>query len=327
MKRAVVTGIGASVPSRILTNQDLSQMVDTSDEWITQRTGIKERRISEPNESASTFAIQAANEALENAGLDPKSLDMIIVGTVTGDYPFPSTSCIVQEAIGAVNAGAFDVGAACAGFIYSLATASSMVESGLASKILVVGVDVLSKSVDYTDRSVCILFGDGAGAVVVEAQEDTDRGVLATVLLADGTGGPRICQEVGGSKYPYGTPQAEGHQHSMYMDGSAVYKFAVRAMADACIKAIEKAGITSNDIDLFVPHQANLRIIRSAQNDLNLSDDRVFVNVDKYGNTSAGSIPIALYEAVQSGKLKKGMTVLTVGFGAGLVWGANIIRW
>lgn len=252
---------------------------------------------------------------------------MIIVGCVTGDYPFPSVSCLVQYNIGAKNAGAFDVGAACAGFIYSLATGTALIESGQCKRLLVIGVDILSKIVDYTDRSTCVLFGDGGGAIVLEGYENSDRGVEKTVLLADGAGQGFINIEFGGSKYPTRHPDSQHRRRTMYMAGAEVYRFAVTAMGDACVRVMGELNLTADDIDLFVPHQANLRIIQSAAQRLGLPESKVFINVHKYGNTSGGSIPLGLYEAVQQGRLKPGMRVLTVGFGAGLVWGANIIRW
>lgn len=325
--KAVITGIGHAVPPKVLTNDDLSKMVDTNDEWITQRTGIRERRISTADETSSTLSVEAANRALASAKLRADELDLVVCGTVTGDMLFPSTSCLIQDRIGASNAGAYDLGAACAGFIYSLASAAAMIESGVVRKVLVVGVDTLTKFVDWTDRSTCVLFGDGAGAVILEAQENTERGVLKTVLLSDGSGAEHITMELGGSLYPNCSPQAEGKRNSIFMAGAEVYRFAVNAMGDACCKVLNEAGMATDDIDLFVPHQANLRIIDSAAKRLNLPPEKVFVNVHKYGNTSGGSIPIALSEAVEEGRLKPGMIVLTVGFGAGLVWGANIIRW
>jgi len=327
MIKAVIEGIGHSVPPKILTNADLEKLVDTNDEWITQRTGIKERRICGPNETASTLGTAAAIEAMSVAGVKPEEIEMIVCGTVTGDYPFPSTSCLIQLAIGATNAGALDVGAACAGFIYALDVAASLVESGRYKTVLVVGVDVLTKFVDWTDRSTCVLFGDGAGAVILKARTDTDRGLIKTVLLADGTGAKHIDLEVGGSKYPVAAEWSEGHRKGVYMNGPEVYRFAVTAMGDACCRALDLAQMSPGDIDLFVPHQANLRIIRAAQKRLGLPDSRVFVNVEKFGNTSGGSIPLGLYEADKEGRLKKGDVVMTVGFGAGLVWGANLIRW
>lgn len=324
---AVVEGIGHAVPSKVLTNADLEKLVETSDDWIRQRTGIAERRVSTPEETASTFAIESGRLALEHAGIGAEELDLIVVGTVTGDYLFPATSCLVQAALGATNAGAFDVGAACAGFIYSLATASSMIEAGRVKTVLVIGVDVLSKVVDYTDRSTCVLFGDGAGAVVLRGHTDTDRGVLDTVLLSDGTGAKHIGIEAGGSLHPLCSPATSKENPYLFMAGAEVYRFAVGAMGDACVRLLEQAGYTTDQIDLFVPHQANLRIIESAAKRPGLPDEKVFINVEKYGNTSGGSIPIALSEAAEQGRLKKGDLVMTVGFGAGLVWGANLIRW
>lgn len=327
MMRAVVTGVGHGLPERILSNSDLEKLVDTTDEWIVQRTGIKERRICSADEATSDLAILAANEALASAGVAAEELDVVICGTVTGDHPFPATSCILQTAIGAKNAGAFDVGAACAGFIYSLDVAASMVETGRAKKALVVGVDALTKYVDWTDRSTCILFGDGAGAVVLEAREGTERGLIKTVLLADGEGGRHIIMEAGGTRWPTLTYPEHRRRASIFMNGAETYRFAVNAMGDACMKVLDLAGMRAEDIDLFVPHQANLRIITSAAEKLGLPPEKVFVNVHKYGNTSGGSIPLGLYEAAQEGRLKEGMVVMTVGFGAGLVWGANLIRW
>jgi 3-oxoacyl-[acyl-carrier-protein] synthase III len=325
--RAVVHGVGMAVPDRVMTNDDLAKIVETSDEWIAQRTGIRERRVAGPKDTASTLSVTASRQALAMAGIAAEEIDMVVCGTVTGDMAFPSTSCLVQAEIGAKNAGAFDVGAACAGFIYSTAVAASMIESGAVKTALVIGVDVLTKFVDWTDRSTCVLFGDGAGAVILRADSGTDRGVMKTVMLADGTGGPHITSELGGSRFPIGAPESEGRRRTIYMNGTEVYRFAVGAIGDACCRVLDLAGLTPEDIDLFVPHQANLRIIQSAQKRLDLPDEKVLVNVDKYGNTSGGSIPIGLYEAQATGRLKPGNVVMTVGFGAGLVWGANLIRW
>jgi 3-oxoacyl-[acyl-carrier-protein] synthase III len=325
--RAVILGVGHGLPERVMTNKDFEAFVETSDEWILQRTGIRERRIAGPEDTCSTLGTTAALEALANAGVDPLELDLVVCGTVTGDMPFPSTSCLIQDRIGAKNAGAFDVGAACAGFIYSLSAAASMVQAGAANKALVVGVDTLTKFMDWHDRSTCVLFGDGAAAVVIERQDDTDRGLLSTVLLADGSGAPHINIMRGGSLHPVSDPASEAYSPRIFMAGAEVYRFAVGAMGDACVKLLEQVGMTSADVDLFVPHQANLRIIESAAKRLGLPEEKVFVNVDRFGNTSGGSIPLGLYDAAQSGRLKPGMVVMTVGFGAGLVWGANLIRW
>lgn len=326
-RRAVVQGIGMSVPDEVLDNRDLERMVDTSDEWIVQRTGIKERRISSAHETSSTLGTAASLEAISRSGIDPMDIDLVVCGTVTGDMPFPSTSCLIQDRIGARNAGAMDVGAACAGFIYSAAAAAAMIESGQADCALVIGVDTLTKIVDWTDRSTCVLFGDGAGAVVLKAEEDTDRGLVKTALLSDGSGAKHIDLAYGGSLYPACSPAPEGVRKTIYMAGAEVYRFAVTAMGDACCRLLDMAGLQSSDIDLFVPHQANLRIIESAAKRLGLPPERVFINVHKYGNTSGGSIPIALCEAEREGRLRRGDLVMTVGFGAGLVWGANLIRW
>lgn len=325
--RAVIQGIGHSLPSKVLTNQDLEKLVDTTDEWITQRTGIKERRICGPDEAASDLTIAAAKEALADANMDPLDLDLIIVATVTGDYPFPSTSCMVQDALGAKHAGSFDLGAACAGFIYATSTANAMIASGQCKNIMVLGVDVLTKFVDFTDRSTCILFGDAAAGIVLSAENDTDRGVIKTVLLSDGSGGRHIIRQAGGSRNPSVTAGPDAVSNSIFMNGAETYRFAVGALGDACCKVLDEAGLTPSDIDLFVPHQANIRIIESAANRLGLPEEKVFINIHKYGNTSAGSIPLGLYEASKQGRLKKGDVVMTVGFGAGLVWGANLIRW
>lgn len=327
MTRAVVESIGHAVPDKVLTNADLEKMVDTSDEWIVQRTGIKERRICGPEETAATLGTAAALEALERGQIAADDVDLVVCGTVTGDYHFPSASCLIQDAIGARNAGAMDVGAACAGFIYALDVAGAMIEAGRIKTAVVVGVDVLSKYVDWTDRSTCVLFGDGAGAVVLKASDDPDRGLLQTVLLSDGSGARHIVCELGGSRYPVDAPWSTGKQCRIEMNGAEVYRFAVTAMGDACCRVLESAGMETANIDLFVPHQANLRIIQSAQKRLGLPDDKVFVNVQKFGNTSGGSIPLGLYEAEKEGRLKRGDVVMTVGFGAGLVWGANLIKW
>lgn len=326
-RRAVITGLGIGVPEKVLTNYDLEKMVETTHDWIVQRTGIEERRISTASDTSSSLGTVASLEAIRQAGIDPLQIDLVVCGTVTGDMPFPSTSCLIQNNVGAKNAGAFDIGAACAGFIYSLATASSMIESGQIKTALVVGVDTLSKVVDWKDRSTCVLFGDGAGAAIVQAMENTDRGVMKTVLLSDGSGAQHIELAYGGSLHPVTCPPPESVRTSVYMAGAEVYRFAVTAMGDACCRLLDLAGMESKDIDLFVPHQANLRIIDSAAKRLNLPPEKVFINVHKYGNTSGGSIPIALYEAEKEGRLKKGDVVMTVGFGAGLVWGANLIRW
>lgn len=325
--KAVIKGIGHGLPRKIVTNDDLAKIVDTNDEWIVQRTGIKERRMCEPHETTGTLSVEASREAIEAAGISVDDINMVIVGTVSGDYIWPATASYVQDELGIKNAGAFDVSAACAGFIYSLSVAAAFIESGSMKNILVVGVDTLSKQINWNDRTTCVLFGDGAGAVILSAEENTDRGLMKTVMFSDGSGSSAIHIELGGTKYPPGTQPSENCTYGISMRGQEVFKFAVKAMGDACEKVLAEAGLTADDIDLFVPHQANLRIIDAAAKRFNFPTEKVFVNVEKYGNTSGGSIPLALYEAEKAGQLTQGMLVLTVGFGAGLVWGANLIRW
>lgn len=325
-RRAIIAGMGHAVPPKALTNHDLAQMVHTSDEWIQQRTGIVERRICGENETSSTLSIEASKMALKNAGVKASELDMIICATVTPDMIFPSTSCLIQKGLGAGKAGAFDIAAACAGFIYGLSLASALIETGQCERVLVTGVDTLSKTLDWTDRSTCVLFGDGAGAAVLTAHNN-GRGILKTVMLADGTGAHYIKIDAGAGAIPWHDKRYEDANKHLEMAGAEVYRFAVLAMGDACVRALELAGLEAKDIDLFVPHQANKRIIDASRERLELPPEKVFINVNKYGNTSGGSIPIALSEASQQGLLKEGMLVMTVGFGAGLVWGANLIRW
>jgi len=328
-RHAVIQSVGHALPAKVYTNVELAKEknIDTSDEWIVQRTGIKERHICTGDEGAHSLAIDAGREALQKSGLQPKDIGMVIVGTVSGDYIWPSTACFVQDALGITGAGAFDVSAACAGFIYSLANATALIETGVIDHALVIGVDALSKQIDWTDRSTCILFGDAAAAVVVSGVEGGERGVIKTIMLSDGSGAPFITNDVGGTKYPPNCVAPEGMKYGIQMKGNEVYRFAIKAMGDACEKVLAEAGIHASDVDLFVPHQANLRIIDAAAERFHFPSKKVFVNVHKYGNTSGGSIPLALYEAVETGRLKPGMLVLTVGFGAGLVWGANLIRW
>lgn len=328
MIRSVIRGTGHSVPSKVLTNADLEKIVNTSDEWIVQRTGIKERRINDgPNESTGTLALASARQALERSGINSSDLDLIICATVSGDLPWPATACFIQDQLGATQAAAFDVSAACAGFVYAFATASAFLEAGRYKNALVIGADALTGQVNWEDRSTCVLFGDGAGAVVLEGQTGTDRGHIESVLRSDGSGAKFICIEVGGTRFPYGSPQAEDKISKISMSGAETFRFAVNAMGDACLAVLEKAGMSPDDVDLFVPHQANLRIIEKATQRIGLRPERVFVNVQKYGNTSAGSVPLALFEAEDEGRIKPGMVIMTVGFGAGLVWGANLIRW
>ncbi|MCM3131941.1 ketoacyl-ACP synthase III [Paenibacillus polysaccharolyticus] len=321
-----IIGTGKYVPEKILTNSDLEKMVDTNDEWIVSRTGIKERHIAAPDQATSDLAFEAAIKALESAGMTGSDLDLIIVATITPDSSFPSTACILQDKLGAKGAAAFDLSAACSGFVYGLATATSFIQSGMYNNALVIGADCLSRITDYTDRNTCVLFGDGAGAVVV-GEVPEGRGFKAFDLGAEGAGGSLLQIEGGGSRLPASAETVENKKHYIYMNGREVFKFAVRVMGTATIEVLRKAGMDRTDVDLFVPHQANVRIIQSAMQRLELPEEKVVVNVDKYANTSAASIPLALVEAAEEGRMKAGDTVLMVGFGGGLTWGASVLVW
>jgi len=322
---SVIKGVGHAVPERVLTNQQLEEMVDTNDEWIVQRTGIRERRITDANTATSDLAIQAARQALENAQVAPEDLDLIIVATVTPDHAFPSTSCLLQRELEAWGAAAFDIEAACTGFIYCLSIADQFIKSGTYRTVLVLGAETLSKITDYTDRNTCILFGDGAGAAVLQAGEEP--GLMAVEIGADGRGGELLVQPAGGSRNPASTETVKNRQHFIKMAGREVFKFAVRIMVESSKRVLEQAGISGQDLALLVPHQANLRIIDSACKRLAVDPEKVVVNLDRYGNMSAASIPIALSEAAQQGRIASGDHVLLVGFGGGLTWGAAVIKW
>lgn len=326
MMRARITGTGSAVPDKVLTNFDLEKMVDTSDEWITTRTGIKERRIAGEGESTSTFATKAAEKALEMAGVKADELDLVIVGTVTPDFPFPATACLVQNNIKAVNAAAFDVTAACSGFLYGLSVAEKFIRTGTVKKALVIGAEVLSRIIDWSDRNTCLLFGDGAGAVVVEACEG-DNGVLSTHIHSDGSFWELLYLPACGSRNPATQKAVDDRLIYLTMQGNEVFKLAVRAMGEVAHEALAASGMTPADIDLFIPHQANRRIIDAIGKRLGLAEERVFVNLDRYGNTSAASIPIALDEANRSSRIKEGDIVLFDAFGGGLTWGAALLRW
>lgn len=324
-RRASIIGLGKYIPPRVLTNKDLEKMVDTSDEWITTRTGIKERHIVEDDVTTSDIAFEAAREALLKSGLSAEEIDLIIVGTVTADMPFPATACIIQNRIGAVNAAAFDLEAGCSGFVYSLAVAAQFIETGFYENALVIGAETLSKITDWEDRSTCVLFGDGAGAAVLKAVDK--GGFLAFDLGADGEGGKSLYIPAGGSLKPSSISTVEEREHFIKMEGNQVFKFAVKAMSQSSVRVVEKAGLRPEDVDLLVPHQANTRIIQAAASRLNLSEEKVFVNLPKYGNTSAASIPIALAEAHEEGLIKNGDYVVLVAFGAGLTWASTVIEW
>ena len=327
LQGAKIAGVGMCVPEKILHNTDLEKLVETSDEWIFSRTGIRERRIARPDEATSDFAVGAGREALASAGVAPEDVELVIVATCTGDTgTIPATATWAQERLGLVNAAAYDLSAACAGFCYAVDSAHQYLASGRYKNVLVIGAETMTRTVDWTDRNTCILFGDGAGAVLLE-RCPYGEGILASVTGADGRGASKLCIPGGGSRLPLTLETLAAKKQFLYMEGKEVYRFAVEMMGEAAVQVVEKAGLTTEQIDLFVPHQANIRIIAAAAKRMSLPPEKVFVNVDRYGNTSAASIPIALYEAHKSGRLKPGDKVVTVGFGAGLTWGANVLEW
>jgi 3-oxoacyl-[acyl-carrier-protein] synthase-3 len=318
--------VGYYVPERVVTNFDLEKTLNTSDEWIQSRTGIRERRIAAPEQAASDLGLIAAQRALADAGMAADQLDMVIVATASPDMVFPATACIIQDKIGAVNAGAFDLTAVCAGFPYALTTGAQMIKAGQAERVLVVATEKFSGLLDWNDRSTCVLMGDGAGAVVLTA--DSPQGeILTSVLGADGSGIDQLCIPAGGSARPASHETIEQGLHFMKMNGPEIYKFGVRIIGEAVEQALTKAGLQEKDMDLLVPHQANIRIIQSAAKRFNLPMEKIVVNIDRYSNTSAASIPIALAEAKEAGRLKPGMIIVLVGFGAGLTWGTVVLRW
>jgi 3-oxoacyl-[acyl-carrier-protein] synthase III len=326
-KYAAITGWGMAVPERVLTNAELEQIVQTSDEWIVTRTGIRERRIVSQNESTSTLATEAGRRALASAGLSPSAIDLVILATCTPDRPFPATACTVQANLGIPHAGAFDLAAACSGFVYGLSVATSMIRSGAARNVLFLAADVFSRSyINWNDRATCVLFGDGAGALVLQPSDEV-RGMVSADLGASGADEDLMVVEAGGTRLPL-TPELieQGKQHFV-MQGREVFKLAVRGMAESSARAIEQAGLSIDDIALVVPHQANLRIIEAAAKRLGVPMERFLINLDRYGNTSAATIPIGLVEAVEQGRLKAGDYVLTAAFGGGLTWGSAVIRW
>lgn len=326
MQYAHITGWGMSVPEPVLTNDDLAKIMDTSDAWIRERTGIRERHIARENQFPSTLAVEASLRALEVANLKPKDLDLIICSTSTPEYIFPATACLVQDQIGAVKAGAFDLLAACTGFIYAVNMAAQAIRSGAIRNALVIGAETLSRFVNWQDRGTCILFGDGAGAFVLQASE-RPGGVLSAVMHSDGSGGDLLILPAGGSRYPASQTTVRDGKHFIYMDGKEVFRFATRVMAHATREALEAAGLTIDDVHWIIPHQANYRIIESAARNLKMPLERFVINVDRYGNTSTASIPIATVEAVEKGLLNMGDRVVFVGFGAGLTWGALAAEW
>lgn len=324
--RAAITALGMAVPPRVMPNQEFESFLDTSDEWIAQRTGIRQRHIAGVGESTATLGAKAAQAALDNAGLKADQLDLIICATITPELIFPSTACFIQHQLGVDNIPAFDISAACSGFLYGLATASRFIESGMYKRILVVGAETLSRFSDFTDRGSCILFGDGAGAAILEATSDPDRGVIYNVLHASGSGWDFIHVPAGGSRTPATHETVDQRLHYIKMRGRDVYKFAVEKMQWLLADCMSHCGVGVDDVDLVVPHQVNIRIIESAADRVGLPMDKVYINIDRYGNTSAASIPIALTEARQAGRIKPGSTVVLVAFGAGLTWAGTVVR-
>jgi 3-oxoacyl-[acyl-carrier-protein] synthase-3 len=325
-RRAVITGTGSSLPDRILTNAELERMVDTSDEWITSRTGIRERRVAGDDEPMSLFATRAAEAALAAAETSAADLDLVLCATVTPDMPIPSTACIIQDRLGAKKAAAFDMAAGCSGFLYGLTVAERFLASPQYEAILLIGAEVLSKYVDWKDRTTCVLFGDGAGAVVLKAGK-APYGVLATTLRADGALADFIHVPAGGTREPASEKTIAERRHYIRMKGNETFKMAVRSMEEASRQVLDRAGLSTQDVALFIPHQANLRIIDAVGTRLGLRPDQVLINIERVGNTSAASIPVALDEAARAGRLKRGDVVLLTAFGTGLTWGAAVLRW
>ena len=326
MPYAHITGWGMAVPDTILTNDDLAQRVDTNDQWIRERTGIRERHVANDQEFPSTLGLDASIKALRVANLRPTDIDLIICTTSSPEYIFPATACLIQDRLGATKAGAFDLLAACTGFIFATNMAAQAIRSGSIKNALVVGAETLSRFVDWNDRGTCILFGDGAGAFVLQAS-DEPGGVLSAVMHSDGSGGDLLSLEGGGSHFPATEATVRDGKHYIHMDGSEVFRFATRVMGQAAKEVLEMAGLTTDDVQWIIPHQANLRIIQTAARYLKVPLDRFIINVDRYGNTSTASIPIATVEAIEKGQLKNGDKIVLVGFGAGLTWGALAAEW
>ncbi len=327
MPGAKITALGCYTPERVLTNADLEKLVETTDQWILDRTGISERHIAAPEQATSDLAYEAAKIALAQRGIDPTELDVIIVCTVTPDMLFPATACLVQNRLGAKGAWGFDLVAACSGFVYGLTTAASLIMAGTHKKVLVIGSDCMSRIIDYTDRATCILFGDGAGAMLVEPCEEGEEGFIGHVNEIDGSGGEFLKQPAGGSRMPSTHETVDQRLHFVKQDGQQVFKYAVRKMYEASRDLLEKHHLQAKDVDLLIPHQANRRIISAAAERLGIDNDRVIVNIGQYGNTTAGTIPLATRDAISSGKLKKGDLVMFAAVGAGFTVGTNLWRW
>ena len=326
-RRAKISALGTWVPPRVLTNADLEKMVDTTDEWITSRVGIRERHILDKGQATSDMAVEAARICLAKRGIAPTDVEVIIVATVTPDMLFPATACLVQDKLGATGAWGFDLSAACSGFVYALQVGCKLVESGAHSKVLVIGADTMSSILDYTDRTTCVLFGDGAGAVLIEPAEPGEIGMIDYLHEIDGSGGCSLYMPGGGSLNPPSHETIEKRMHYVHQDGQAVYKFAVRKMAEATTRVLERNGLTGSDLSCFIPHQANRRIIESCAERLALPPEKVVINIDRYGNTTAGTIPLAMQTARDDGRLKKNDLILVASVGAGFTVGAALLRW
>jgi len=328
-RTAYIRSIGRFLPEKKLTNNDLEMMVDTTDEWILTRTGVRERRILEPGLGCSHMAVRAATECLERAGTAPEELDVIIVGTVTPDMAFPATACLVQNMIGAKKAWGFDLSAGCSGFLFSLSTAAQLIEAGRVGKVLVIGADVISRVIDYTDRSTCVIFGDGAAAVLLEPCPEPGFGLLDFILHIDGAGGEHLFMKGGGSLRPATHETVDNKEHFVSQDGPQVFKASVNGMSQVSAGIVEKNGLTGKDIAFFIPHQANMRIIEAAARRMDIEDEKVIVNIDKYGNTVCASIPLVLYEALveRENGPGKGDYLVMAAFGAGFTWGSALLRW
>jgi 3-oxoacyl-[acyl-carrier-protein] synthase-3 len=325
--RAKISALGTYVPPRLLTNADLEKMVDTTNDWIMSRVGIRERHVVDKGIATSDLAVEAAKKALTQRGLTPNDIDVIIVGTVTPDMFFPSTACLVQNKLGANGVWGFDLSAACSAFIYAVQTGAQFIASGTHKRVLVIGADVMSSIIDYTDRATCVLFGDGAGAVILEPAENDSEGLIDFIHEVDGSGGCYLYMPGGGSRNPSTHETIDNKMHYVHQDGQQVFKFAVRKQTDLCSRLLERNGLKATDIDAFIPHQANLRIINATVERLGLRPESVIVNIDRYGNTTAGTIPLAMNTAIEEGKLKKGSLVLMASVGAGFTVGAALLRW
>jgi 3-oxoacyl-[acyl-carrier-protein] synthase-3 len=325
--RAKISALGTYVPPRLLTNADLEKMVETTNQWILDRTGIRERHIVDKGVATSDLATEAARNALKQRGIEPSDVDAIIVSTVTPDMLFPCTACLVQNKLGAKSVWGFDLNAACSAFLYALQTGSQFISTGAHKRVLVIGADVMSSIIDYTDRATCVIFGDGAGAVILEAAEDDSVGMIDFIHEVDGSGGGFLYMPGGGSLHPSTRETVDQKMHYVHQDGQAVFKFAVRKQAELCEKLLQRNGLTGQDIDAFIPHQANQRIIKATADRLGLRPESIVINIDRFGNTTAGTIPLAMSTAREEGKLKKGSLVLLASVGAGFTVGATLLRW